>query len=325
MAILVTGGGGYIGSHMVWTLLDAGETVIVLDRLSTGFAWAISPDAKFYRGDIADRALLQTIFAEHNIEAIFHFAGSVVVPESVVDPLSYYDNNTLKSQILIAAAVSAGIKHFIFSSTAAVYGTPIGNEPVDEAVALRPESPYGRSKMMTELMLRDASSAYDLRYTALRYFNVAGADPSLRTGQSTVGATHLIKVACETATGQRDYMEVFGTDYPTKDGTCVRDFIHVSDLTAAHMAALKRLRSGGGSLIANCGYGRGFSVLDVIECVKKVTKSDLNIRFSGRRPGDAVSVIADPRLAFDELGWRPRYDSLEIIVQTALSWENRNL
>lgn len=322
MASLVTGGAGYIGSHMVWTLLEAGETVIVLDRLSTGFASAISPDAKFYRGDIADTALLQTIFAEHNIEAIFHFAGSVVVPESVVDPLSYYDNNTLKSQILIAAAVSAGIKHFIFSSTAAVYGTPNGNEPVGEAAALRPESPYGRSKMMTELMLRDASSAYDLRYTALRYFNVAGADPSLRTGQSTVGATHLIKVACETATGQRDYMEVFGTDYPTKDGTCVRDFIHVSDLTAAHMAALIRLRSGGGSLVANCGYGRGFSVLEVIDCVKKVANSNLNIRFSGRRPGDAVSVIADPRLAFDELGWRPRYDSLEVIVQTALSWEN---
>lgn len=321
MAVLVTGGAGYIGSHMVWSLIDAGETVVVLDRLSTGFHWAVAPEAQFYKGDIADRALLRTIFSENSIDAIIHFAGSVVVPESVADPLSYYENNTLKSQALIAAAVDAGVRYFVFSSTAAVYGTQKSNDPVVETAALRPESPYGTSKLMTEIMLRDASRAYDFTYTALRYFNVAGADPRGRTGQSTVGATHLIKVATETALGKRDTIEIYGTDYPTHDGTCVRDFIHVSDLTEAHLMALKRMREGGGSIIANCGYGRGFSVLEVLNCVRRVSGRDINVRYSARREGDAVSIVSNPTVALTELGWVPKHDSLEFIVKTALSWE----
>jgi len=321
MAVLVTGGAGYIGSHMVWSLIEAGETVVVLDRLSTGFHWAIAPEARFYKGDIADRGLLRTIFSENSVDAIIHFAGSVVVPESVADPLSYYENNTVKSQALIAAAVEAGVRYFVFSSTAAVYGTQESNDPVVETAALRPESPYGTSKLMTEIMLRDASRAYDFTYTALRYFNVAGADPRGRTGQSTVGATHLIKVATETALGKRDRIEIYGTDYPTYDGTCVRDFIHVSDLTEAHLRALKRMREGGSSIIANCGYGRGFSVLEVLNCVRRVAGRDINVSYSARREGDAVSIVSNPTVALTELGWVPKHDSLEFIVKTALSWE----
>ncbi len=321
MAVLVTGGAGYIGSHMVWALMDAGEDVVVVDRLSTGFRWAIAPEARLYEGDIADPVLFEKITSENNIDAIIHFAGSIIVPESVADPLSYYENNTVKSRALIEQAIKAGIGHFVFSSTAAVYGTPSSPEPVMEGADLKPESPYGSSKLMTEIMLRDASIAHDFTYTALRYFNVAGADPKGRTGQSTLGATHLIKVAGEAALGKRDFIEVFGTDYETADGTCVRDYIHVSDLANAHLKALERMRAGGNSLIANCGYGKGFSVLDVLETVKKVHGRPFDVRFAARRAGDAVMIVANPALAKSELSWVPRHDDLEFIVKTALDWE----
>lgn len=321
MTVLVTGGAGYIGSHMVWALLDAGEDVAVIDRLSTGFRWALPPEAKFYEGDIADESLLERIFTENDVNAIIHFAGSIIVPESVADPLSYYENNTVKSRALIASAVKHKVPHFVFSSTAAVYGTPQGVEPVTEMAALNPESPYGSSKLMTETMLRDTAKAHDFTYTALRYFNVAGADPLGRTGQSTVGATHLIKVAGEAALGKRDHIDVFGTDYPTPDGTCVRDYIHVSDLANAHLKALERMRAGGDSLVANCGYGTGFSVLEVLETVKKVHGRPFEVRYAGRRAGDAVRIVANPALAKRELGWVPKYDDLQFIVKTALDWE----
>ena len=320
MAVLVTGGAGYIGSHMVWELLDAGEQVVVVDRLSTGHEWAVAPEAKLVVGDIGDAELVSGILRDHAVDAIIHFAGSVVVPDSVADPLGYYENNTGRTRTLLETAVRAGVPHFIFSSTAAVYGS-VGMEPVREDARLAPESPYGRSKLMSEWMLADAARAHQLRYTALRYFNVAGADPRGRTGQSTAGATHLIKVACETATGKRASMEVFGTDYPTPDGTCVRDYIHVSDLVAAHRLALARLRAGGNSLVANCGYSHGYSVLEVIDAVRRVSGCDLTVNTGPRRIGDAASVIADSALARRELAWVPRHDDLERIVSDALSWE----
>jgi UDP-glucose 4-epimerase len=320
MAILVTGGAGYIGSHMVWRLIDAGETVVVADRLSTGFEWAIAPEAKLMRGDIGDADFLDSIFSENQIEAIIHFAGSIIVPESVANPLLYYDNNTVKSRLLIEKAVQHKVDKFIFSSTAAVYGN-VGNEPVNEHAATMPQSPYGRSKLMTELMLADAAAAHDFRYTALRYFNVSGADPKGRTGQSTIGATHLIKVACETATGKRKSMQIFGTDYETPDGTCLRDYIHVSDLANAHYLALQRLRSGAQSIVANCGYGRGFSVLDVINAVRQVSGHDVTVEYTARRAGDAVSVVANSDRAQAEFGWKPAHNDLDFIVRTALDWE----
>lgn len=323
MAVLVTGGGGYIGSHMVWALLEAGEEVVVIDRLSTGFRWAIAPEARMYEGDIADAALLSRIFAENDIDAVIHFAGSIVVPDSVSDPLGYYENNTVKSRALIASVVEAGIPHFVFSSTAAVYGTPEVLEPVSETVQLRPESPYGSSKLMTEIMLRDAAVAHDLTYTVLRYFNVAGADPKGRSGQSSKTSTHLIKIACAVALGKRPSMSVFGTDYPTPDGTCVRDYIHVWDLVQAHLKALQRMRAGGGSLVANCGYGHGFSVLEVLDTVKRVNGSDLAVEFAARRAGDPAMIVANPALAMKELGWVPEYDDLDVIVRHALEWEDR--
>ncbi|MBE0691744.1 MAG: UDP-glucose 4-epimerase GalE [Aquamicrobium sp.] len=322
MAVLVTGGAGYIGSHMVWELLDAGEEVVVLDRLSTGFDWAVAPEAKLVVGDVGDSALVAGLIAGHGIDAVIHFAGSIVVPESVADPLAYYDNNTVRTRSLIETAVKGRVKHFIFSSTAAVYGAA-GSEPVSENAALHPESPYGRSKLMSEWMLADASAAYGLRYTALRYFNVAGADPKGRTGQSTAGATHLIKVAGQAALGKRPFIEVFGTDYPTEDGTCVRDYIHVSDLAAAHRLALERLRAGGDSLVANCGYGHGYSVFQVLDSVRRVHGRDFDVRIAGRRPGDAAAVVANPALARRELGWSPRLDDLDAIVKSALDWERR--
>lgn len=320
MAVLVTGGAGYIGSHMVWELLDAGEEVVVLDRLSTGFEWAVAPEATLVRGDVGDSALVGGIIRDHAVDAIIHFAGSVVVPDSVADPLGYYENNTGRTRALLEVAVREGVRHFIFSSTAAVYGSA-GMEPIAEDARLAPESPYGRSKLMSEWMLADAARAHPLRYTALRYFNVAGADPRGRTGQSTAGATHLIKVACETATGKRPVMQVFGTDYPTPDGTCVRDYIHVSDLAAAHWLALRRLRAGGDSLVANCGYSRGYSVLQVIDSVRRISGRDLTVEMSPRRPGDTASVIADSTLARRELDWVPRHDDLDGIVGSALAWE----
>jgi len=320
MTVLVTGGAGYIGSHMVWDLLDAGEDVVVVDRLSTGFDWAVAPEAKLVVGDVADSALIGSIIREHGIDAIIHFAGSIIVPESMADPLGYYENNTCKTRALIETAVREKVRNFIFSSTAAVYGAA-GLEPVRENAGLAPESPYGLSKLMSEWMLRDAAAAHDLRYTALRYFNVAGADPRGRTGQSTPGATHLIKVASETALGKRTGMKVFGTDYPTPDGTCVRDYIHVSDLVAAHRLALQRLREGGDNLVANCGYGHGYSVLEVVESVRRVHGRDFEVAMDGRRPGDPPSIIADAGLARHEFGWVPMHDDLDAIVRDALSWE----
>ncbi len=320
MTILVTGGAGYIGSHMVWQLVDMGEDVVVLDSLVTGFAWAIAPEAKFVQGDCGDMALVGRLIAEHQIEAIIHFAGSIVVPESVADPLGYYLNNTSRARNLIEAAVKGGVRKFIFSSTAAVYGT-LEKVPVAETAPLLPESPYGRSKLMVEMILADTAAAHDFNYVALRYFNVSGADPAGRTGQSTAGATHLIKVACETALGKRSAITVYGTDYPTPDGTCVRDYIHVSDLVAAHADALRHLRSGGESLIANCGYGHGFSVFDVLDTVKRVSGRDFTVVLGDRRPGDAIAVVASPELIKARFGWQPRYDDLDGIIGNALAWE----
>lgn len=320
MTVLVTGGAGYIGSHMVWDLVDAGERVVVLDRLSTGFEWAVAPEAELVVGDIADTALVSRLIAEKGISEIIHFAGSIVVPESVADPLGYYLNNTVASRALIEAAVTGGVKHFIFSSTAAVYGSP-KTMPVPETQAPAPESPYGTSKWMTELMLRDTAAAHPLTFAALRYFNVAGADPKGRAGQSTKGATHLIKVASETALCKRPFLQVFGNDYDTPDGTCVRDYIHVSDLAAAHRRALDYLRAGGTSVIANCGYGHGYSVLEVLDTVRQVVGRDFDVRMTGRRPGDASAIVADATLARQRFGWEPRYDDLPLIVRHALDWE----
>lgn len=320
MAVLVTGGAGFIGSHMVWTLLDAGEDVVVVDRLSTGFSWAVSPDAELVVGDVADRDLVRGLIDKHAIDAVIHFAGSIIVPDSVSDPLGYYENNTSKTRTLLETAVSAGVPHFIFSSTAAVYGAA-GMEPVTEESPLLPESPYGRSKLMSEWMLRDAAAAYPLTYTALRYFNVAGADPKGRTGQSTPGATHLIKVASEVALGKRQHLKVFGKDYPTPDGTCVRDYIHVSDLAAAHLLALRRLRNGGGNLVANCGYNHGYSVLEVVDAVKRVSGVNFPVEIVERRPGDPAAIVANADKARHELGWVPELDNLEEIVAHALAWE----
>lgn len=320
MSILVTGGAGFIGSHMVWNLLDAGEKVVVLDNLSTGFDWAVAPEAQLVQGDSGDELLVGRLIKEHTVEAIIHFAASIVVPESVANPLGYYLNNTVKTRALIAAAVAGGVRRFIFSSTAAVYGTPKVT-PVAEDALLGPESPYGRSKMMSEMMLADAAAAHDLRFVALRYFNVAGADPAGRTGQSTKVATHLIKVACETALGKRDSITVYGTDYSTPDGTCIRDYIHVADLVAAHAEALAYLRDGGDSLVANCGYGRGYSVLEVIDTVKAVSERDFPVVFGPKRPGDPASIVASPVRIMEKLGWRPQHDNLAEIVRHALAWE----
>jgi len=324
VTVLVTGGAGYIGSHMVWKLLDEGEEVVVIDRLSTGFEWAVPREVELVVADIDDQAAVEAVIRRREVDAIIHFAGSIIVPESVIDPLGYYLNNTVASRALIESAVRAGVPHFIFSSTAAVYGTP-ELVPVPEDAPTRPESPYGTSKLMTEWMLRDTALAHDFRYAALRYFNVSGADPRMRAGQSTRGATHLIKVASETAIGKRPYMEIFGTDYPTPDGTCIRDYIHVWDLVDAHYLALKRLRAGGSSIVANCGYGRGFSVREVIDTVKKVVGRDFDVRLNGRRPGDAVIVVADASRARAEFGWQPSYDDLSTIISHAVAWEERLL
>ncbi len=322
MAVLVTGGAGFIGSHMVLALLDAGERVVVLDNLSTGFRWAIPPAATLVVGDVGDQDLVRTVIRKYGVKAIVHFAASIVVPESVADPLGYYNNNTVKSRALMEAAVATGIRHFIFSSTAAVYGNPLEN-PVSETATPAPMSPYGWSKLMTEVMLADAARAHDFRYVALRYFNVAGADPKGRSGQSTPRATHLIKVACETALGQRTHMDVFGTDYPTHDGTCVRDYIHVSDLIRAHVAALDYLRTGGKSDVFNCGYSKGFSVLEVIDAVKRVSGVNFDVRLSPRRAGDPAAIVAGSQKIRDALGWQPRNDDLDEIVGHALAWEDQ--
>jgi UDP-glucose 4-epimerase len=320
MSILVTGGAGFIGSHMVHRLVDSGETVVVLDNLTTGFAWSLPEAANLIEGDVGDEELVRKIIREHNVDAIVHFAGSIVVPESVSDPLWYYENNTVKSRALIACAVAEGVKHFIFSSTAAVYGAP-EVMPVTEATPQLPVSPYGSSKLMTEIMLRDTGFAHDFRYVALRYFNVAGADPKGRTGQSTKGATHLIKVACEAAQGKRSHLDVFGIDYDTADGTCVRDYIHVSDLVKAHSDALAYLRADGAAIVMNCGYSRGFSVLEVIDAVKRVSGVDFDVRTTDRRPGDPPQIVAASDLVRSTLNWQPEHEDLDTIVRHALDWE----
>jgi UDP-glucose 4-epimerase len=322
MSVLVTGGGGYIGSHMVWELADRGEAVVVLDDLSTGFAWALPPQVELVIGDVGDRVLLDRVMKSRGVEAVMHFAGSVVVPDSVADPLGYYLNNTVKSRELIAAAVGNGVERFIFSSTAAVYGVP-ASVPVGEDAPIDPVSPYGASKAMTERMLADAAAAYGLRSVVLRYFNVAGADPAGRTGQSTRGATHLLKVAIEAATGQRDHVAVFGTDYPTADGTGVRDFIHVADLVRAHSAALDHLRAGGAGAVLNCGYGRGHSVLEVLDAVQRVCGRALDIRARDRRAGDVPVMVAAADRIRTALDWRPQFDDIELLVRHALAWERR--
>src|SRR5882757_6777133 len=322
MAILVTGGAGYIGSHMVHALVDAGESVVVLDNLSTGFNWAVAKGVPLVIGETGDQPRVAALLAEHQVDAIIHFAASIVVPDSVADPLGYYRNNTVNSRALIETAVKGGVRHFIFSSTAAVYGNP-ERVPVREDDPTIPMSPYGSSKLMTEIMLRDAGVAHDLRHVILRYFNVAGADPLGRTGQSTKGATHLIKVAVETALGMRPQMDVFGTDYPTPDGTCVRDYIHVSDLARAHSDALAYLRSDGASVTLNCGYGRGFSVFDVIETVKRVAGVDFKVELAPRREGDPAQIVAASDRARAVLKWQPHFDDLPTIVTHALAWERK--
>jgi len=322
MAVLVTGGAGYIGSHMVLELVDAGETVVVLDDLSTGFRETIPAEATLVTGDVADEALVARIIDEHGVDAIAHFAAKIVVPESVSNPLDYYLNNTAKTRTLLATAVAKGVKHFIFSSTAAVYGEPQVT-PVPEDLPLSPINPYGRSKLMSEWMLQDTARAHDLRYVALRYFNVAGADPKGRSGQSTPNATHLIKVAVQTALGQRPYLQVFGTDYPTADGSCIRDYIQVSDLARAHISALGHLRRGGESLTLNCGYGRGYSVLEVLDVVKRVSGVDFEVRRMPRRPGDPAALVAKVDRIRELLGWTPQFADLEAIVEQALRWERK--
>jgi UDP-glucose 4-epimerase len=322
MTVLVTGGAGYIGSHTVHELVDAGEQVIVLDNLSTGFASALPSPLLPVVGDTGDQALVASLIDTHHVDAIIHFAASIVVPDSVRDPLSYYRNNTANSRALIETAVKGGVKHFIFSSTAAVYGNP-AKVPVAEDAPTVPVSPYGSSKLMTEIMLRDAAAAHGLGHVILRYFNVAGADPKMRTGQSTPDATHLIKVAVQAALRQRERLDVFGTDYPTPDGTCIRDYIHVTDLARAHLAALEHLRRGGDSLTLNCGYGRGYSVLEVIEAVKRAAGRQFSVRMTGRRPGDAMTIVAAAGRIREALSWSPQLDDLDTIVRHALAWEQR--
>ncbi|WP_066525150.1 UDP-glucose 4-epimerase GalE [Erythrobacter sp. CCH5-A1] len=322
-SVLVTGGAGYIGSHAVLALRDAGWPVAVIDNLTTGFRFAIPDGVPLYEGDIEDAALLARIFTEQGTRAIMHFAGSIVVPESVADPLKYYHNNTAKSRALIAAAVAAGVPHMIFSSTAATYGIP-DVAAVSEDTPQRPINPYGWSKLMTEQMLADVAAAHPLNYGVLRYFNVAGADPAARSGQSTAGATHLIKVAIEAALGKRESVSVFGTDYATPDGTGVRDYIHVSDLAAAHVLTLEALiAEPGRSLTMNCGYGRGFSVTEVLDAVDRVTNRKLERRLEPRRAGDPDSLISNPARLKATLGWEPQHADLDEIIAHALAWERK--
>jgi len=320
MTILVTGGAGYIGSHMVHELVDAGERVVVLDNLSTGFRFLIPSAVPFVAGSTGDRALVAKTIEQHSVTAIIHFAASIVVPDSVADPLVYYRNNTMNTCTLLEVAVEAGVKQFIFSSTAAVYGNA-DHVPVREDAPTPPISPYGSSKLMSEIMLHDTGRAYGLRFVVLRYFNVAGADPKQRTGQSTPAATHLIKVACEAALGKRPKIEIFGTDYPTPDGTCIRDYVHVSDLARAHSAALAYLRRGGESATFNCGYGRGASVREVISSVKRMSRRDFPVEISGRRAGDPVALVADVTRIRSTLDWRPQFQDLDTIVSHAFAWE----
>ena len=321
--VLVTGGAGYIGSHAVLALRDAGYGVVVVDNLVTGFRWAVPDDVAFVEGDIADQSLMQRTLRDHGVQAVMHFAGSVVVPESVENPLKYYHNNSAKTRDLIESVVAVGVPHFIFSSTAATYGIP-EESPVKETTPQRPINPYGMSKLMTEYMLRDVAAAHPMNFCALRYFNVAGADPEGRSGQSTAGATHLIKVAVEAALGKREAVSVFGTDFDTPDGTGVRDYIHVTDLAAAHVLALDALMAAPDkNYLLNCGYGRGFSVLEVLDAVDRVTNLKIDRRMEGRRAGDPDALISDNRAIMAEFPWQPRYADLDQIVTHALAWERK--
>ena len=322
--VLVTGGAGYIGSHMVLALLDAGHSPLILDDFSTGHEQLVPVGVPVIRGNVGDREVTDRLFADHKIDAVAHFAASIVVPESVADPLKYYLNNTVSTARLIKACVNAGVGRFIFSSTAAVYGNQ-DESLIGEEAGCWPENPYGTSKLMSEQILGDASKAHDLSYVALRYFNVAGADPAGRAGQLSKPATHLIKVAVEVATGQRGAMQVFGIDYPTDDGTCIRDYIHVTDLIAAHLAALEHLLGGGGSLTLNCGYGKGNSVHQVLESVARLSGTNLNVEMAARRAGDAAALVADSTRLRNRLGWQPQLDDLDGIVRSALAWERNQL
>jgi len=322
-SILVTGGAGYIGSHVVRQLGERGEQVVVLDNLSTGFSDAVL-DGELVIGDTGDKELVSRILKDHNVESVMHFAAHTIVPESVSDPLKYYGNNTCSSRNLLQCCSEAGVKHFIFSSTAATYGIP--NEmPATEETPTSPINPYGLSKLMTEWMLRDLSAASDLRHIALRYFNVAGSDPEGRIGQSTKKATLLIKVACEHAVGKREKVCIFGTDYPTPDGTGIRDYIHVEDLASAHLSALQYLRAGGESQTLNCGYGHGYSVREVLESVARVAGHPLNIIEEPRRAGDPPSLVAGVKKIHQVLDWKPQYDDLDFIVRSSLNWEKKLL
>lgn len=318
--ILVTGGAGYIGSHTSKLLKEAGYTLVVLDNLYSGHRWAVPQDATFIEGNAGDIALVSDVLRHHKIQAVIHFAGHIVVPESVANPLKYYGNNTCVSRNLLEACTTCGVDKFIFSSTAAVYGTP-EKLPATEATPTLPINPYGRSKLMTEEILADVATAGKLRYMALRYFNVAGADPTGGIGQATPEATHLIKVACEVACGERTHIDVFGTDYPTPDGTCVRDYIHVMDLGSAHVLALRYLMDGGKSETLNCGYGHGFSVNEVLNSVMKASGKTLDIRRVPRRVGDAAAIVADATQLRQQLNWTPELDDLDTICKTAYDWE----
>jgi UDP-glucose 4-epimerase len=324
MTVLVTGGAGYIGSHTAHALVDAGESVVVIDNLSTGFSDFVPEGVPLVIGDTGEENLVEGVIAQHRVESIIHFAGSVVVPDSMRDPLLYYRNNTMTTRSLLNAAVRTGVNRFIFSSTAAVYGNP-DQVPVPETAPTRPLSPYGSSKLMTEIMLHDVASAHNMGYVVLRYFNVAGADPQGRIGLATAGATHLLKIAVEAATGQRAKIDVFGMDYPTPDGSCIRDFIHVSDLAEAHRAALSYLRCGGASATLNCGYGRGYSVLETIEAVRRISTRNFAVQYAPRRAGDIMTMVADVSRIRATLDWTPQYDDLETIALHALAWEEKLL
>src|SRR5947209_756625 len=324
MSVLVTGGAGYIGSHMVLALAEAGESVVVVDNLSTGFSTSLPEGVPLFIGDAADENLVEGVIATHGVESVVHFAGSVVVPDSMRDPLGYYRNNTMTARSLLDTAVKCGVNRFVFSSTAAVYGNP-DRMPVSEDAPTRPLSPYGSSKLMTEIMLHDVAAAHGMNYVVLRYFNVAGADPHSRIGLATIGATHLLKIAVEAATGQRAKIDVFGTDYATPDGSCIRDFIHVSDLAQAHRAALSYLRNGGASMTLNCGYGRGYSVLETIEAVRRVSMRNFAVQYAPRRPGDIMTMVADTSRIRSTLDWTPQYENLDTIAAHALNWEQKLL
>ncbi len=320
--ILITGGAGYIGSHAAWACVDAGFEIVVVDDLSTGVARNVPASATLIEMDIGDRAAVARVLSSHQVDAILHFAGSIVVPESVVNPGLYYENNTSKSLGLIQEAIKADVKAFIFSSTAAVYA-PGSAESLGESAPKAPLSPYGQSKLMTELMLADMSAAHGLSVGVLRYFNVAGADPQGRTGQSSPYATHLIKVACQVATGQRPSMDVFGTDYDTPDGTCVRDYIHVSDLADAHVLLAQYLLAGGANVTANCGYGKGASVLEVLASLEKQLNHPIATKMSPRRAGDAPSLVANSAHLKSLVPWKPKYENIDDIVAAALAWERQ--